>query len=247
MDRLYFNRVSKRFGKRDVLSDVDLELCAGTIHALAGVNGSGKSTLFQIGAGFEKQMTGNVTIGVGDDAVVISSMPPYQRVQIGVRYIPQTRPLLKGLTPFEHLQLAVSGSANPKLRSREIYEFLGEHNLMHVLNNSHNEQTRAHALFLLLASALLAKPRYLLLDEPFAGLCSHERADCGALILEARRAGTGILLTDHNERALLSFADYVTILEDGKVVYRDTVHVARTSKQARALYFRSIPYDATTA
>ena len=94
------------------------------------------------------------------------------------------------------------------------------------------------AMKLLLAGAFISRPRFLIVDEPFAGLDVHERRHCMAILRKIRERGAGILVTDHDPAALLELADVVHIIRDGAIVYSDSAEAARTSTEARRLYFR---------
>jgi lipopolysaccharide export system ATP-binding protein len=238
--QLLFSRVVKRYGDRAVVNDVTLGVPQGTAVALAGVNGSGKSTLFRIAAGFVEPTGGAVEISGGDALVVpLGGLHAESRVGQGLHYISQERRLIHGLSTLDNLRVAKTSTGGmSRVPSSDVIECLRELRLMHLLGIRPRDMGAPDVVRLLLAKAYLTNARFLLADEPFAGL---GRADIDHSIAIMRRMcerGTGILITDHNPAPLLEMSDAVHIMQSGSIVFSGSAREARASAEAAALYFR---------
>ena len=231
---LRFGDVVKTYGDRSVLNHVALSVESGAITALSGVNGSGKSTLFRIAAGFVRATSGTVTIdGFESGRLSITEFAPSQRVRMGLAYISQERRLLRGLSTLGNFQAASSAHS-----TGEILDALGELRLLALLDKNPRQMEAADVVRLLLAKAYLARPRFLIVDEPFAGLSSAEVDQCVAIMQRMRERGTGVVVTDHHWSPILEMADTAHIIQNGAIVFSASADAARTSAEARRLYFR---------
>ncbi|MFY9719603.1 MAG: ATP-binding cassette domain-containing protein [Candidatus Cybelea sp.] len=232
MAALRFDGITKRYGARTVVDDVSLCVASADIVALAGVNGSGKTTLYRIAAGFVRQDAGDVLMERASGTLDLSALAPTERVRSGLRYVPQDRRVLRDLSTVENLRLAAKDCD-------DVFEVIAELRLGVLLQKRPNRMTAAERGFLLLTIARAARPAFVIVDEPFAGLDRSQRAHCIAILRYLSESGMGVLLTDHDGRALLDVATTVHIIQRGRIVYSDDARSAALSAVARRLYFRA--------
>jgi ABC-type lipopolysaccharide export system ATPase subunit len=232
MTVLRFDGITKRYGVRTILDDVSLCVGSAGIVALAGVNGSGKTTLYRIAAGFVRQEAGRVLMERASGTLDLSALDPTERVRSGLRYVPQNRGVLGNLSVVENLRLAANDCA-------DVFEVVAKLRLGSLFQKQPNRMTAAERGFLLLTIACAARPAFLIVDEPFAGLDRRQRAHCIAILRYLSETGMGVLLTDHDGRALLDVATTVHIIQRGRIVYSDDARSAASSPVAKRLYFRA--------
>lgn len=230
---LLFDDVGKTYGARTVVDGVTLLVQAGSIAALVGINGSGKSTLFRIAAGFVRASRGSVAI-VDPIAgrTALEHEPPSRRTDAGLEYLSQDRLAFSRLSTLDNLRIAA-----PARTTDAIVADLRELRLTHLIEKRPGTMNAADLVLLLLAKACIVRPRFFLVDEPFAGLDRVGAVHCMAVLRKMRERGTGILLTDHSRAPLVAIADIIHIMQDGRLLYSDTVAAARASDEARRLYF----------
>jgi lipopolysaccharide export system ATP-binding protein len=209
----------KGYRKRPVIRDVSLDLRRGEVVALLGPNGSGKTTCFYAIAGLVRPDAGQVVL----DGADVTYLPMYRRARAGIGYLPQETSIFRGLSVEQNI-MAVLEVAEPKrYRRRERLEaLLSEFHIEHLrraaaLALSGGERRRVE-----IARCLAARPRYLLLDEPFAGVDPIAVGDIRGLVSELRDRGIGVLITDHNVRETLEIVDRAYILHDGGVLMSGT-------------------------
>src|SRR5579863_5016331 len=212
MKQLVIAGLYKAFGGHCVLTDLDLEVPAGSLTAILGPSGSGKTTLLRILAGFEQADTGTVRIG---DAVVdgVGTHVPPERRRIG--YVPQEGSL------FPHLNVIANvgfGLPSRQRSSRQITDLLDAVGLTDLGKRYPHELSGGQQQRVALARALAIRPDVVLLDEPFASLDAHLRASIRTDVQEVfRRAGTTAVLVTHDQDEALSTADRVAVLRNGKI------------------------------
>ena len=223
----------KSYRKRPVIRDVSLDLGRGEVVALLGPNGSGKTTCFYAIAGLVTPEGGSVRI----DGVEVIGLPMYRRARMGIGYLPQEVSIFRGLNVQDNI-LAVLEIAEPDRRRRRdrLEELLSEFSITHLrrapaLALSGGERRRVE-----IARCLAAKPKYLLLDEPFAGVDPIAVGDIRGLVSDLRRRGIGVLITDHNVRATLEIVDRAYILHDGGVLMSGTPAEVVGDEKVRRVY-----------
>lgn len=216
---LLVENLRKSYRRRPVLRDVSLALRRGEVAALLGPNGSGKTTCFYAVAGLVVPEGGRVSI----DGREVTTLPMYRRARMGIGYLPQEQSIFRGLTVEDNI-MAVLDIAEPKrARRRETLErLLAEFSIAHLRRTpapalSGGERRRAE-----IARCLAADPKYLLLDEPFAGVDPIAVGDIRTLVTSLTRRGIGVLITDHNVRETLSIVDRAYILHEGTVLMSGT-------------------------
>ena len=205
----------KNFKKKIVIHDVSLKLGRGEVVALLGPNGSGKTTTFYSIAGLTPSDGGQIKI----DGVDVTTMPMYRRARMGLSYLPQEISIFRGLNVEDNIKSILDISTPTKLeRQAKLEKLLSDFHIEHL--------RRAHALALSggerrrveIARALATDPKYILLDEPFAGVDPISVNDIRNLVAELKSRQIGVLITDHNVRDTLKIVDRAYILHDGRVI-----------------------------
>jgi lipopolysaccharide export system ATP-binding protein len=223
----------KSYKKRVVIRDISLRLNQGEAVALLGPNGSGKTTTFYSIAGLVNPDGGQVKI----DGTDISTLPMYRRARMGIGYLPQEMSIFRGLS-VEHNITAILDIAEPDHHTRRerLEELLGEFGIEHLRRTpaialSGGERRRVE-----IARALAANPKYLLLDEPFAGVDPISVGDIRNLVAKLKNRGLGVLITDHNVRETLEIVDRAYILHDGAVLMSGTPQDVVSNEHVRRVY-----------
>lgn len=223
----------KSYRRRPVIRDVSLDLRPGEVVALLGPNGSGKTTCFYAIAGLVSPEGGQVVL----DGLDVTSLPMYRRARLGLGYLPQEMSIFRGLTVEENVQ-AILEIAEPSRSARRarLEELLAEFGIAHLrrapaLALSGGERRRVE-----IARCLAASPRYVLLDEPFAGVDPIAVGEIRGLVEGLKGRGIGVLITDHNVRETLGLVDRAYILHDGRVLMAGTPAEVVGDEAVRRVY-----------
>jgi lipopolysaccharide export system ATP-binding protein len=226
-------QLRKSYRRRLVIRDVSLELGRGEVAALLGPNGSGKTTCFYCIAGLIMPEAGQVLID-GQDATLL---PMYRRARLGIGYLPQEVSIFRGLNVEDNILAVLEIAVRERHRRRErLEELLSEFSIEHLrrapaLSLSGGERRRVE-----IARCLAADPKYLLLDEPFAGVDPIAVAEIRGLVADLSRRGIGVLITDHNVRETLEIVDRAYILHDGAVIMSGTADEVVRDETVRRVY-----------
>ncbi|MCL3881441.1 LPS export ABC transporter ATP-binding protein [Marivita sp. GX14005] len=230
---LVVRQLRKSYKKRVVIRDVTLEVQRGEVVALLGPNGSGKTTSFYAIAGLVNPEGGQVLID-GED---VTYLPMYRRARLGIGYLPQEMSIFRGLSVEDNIAAILDISQPDRLRRRErLEELLGEFSIEHLrrapaLALSGGERRRVE-----IARCLASDPKYLLLDEPFAGVDPISVGDIRHLVADLKTRGIGVLITDHNVRETLEIVDRAYILHDGKVLMSGSPDEVVRNENVRRVY-----------
>ena len=223
----------KSYRKRNVIRDISLSLKRGEVVALLGPNGSGKTTTFYAIAGLIAADGGQVLL----DGQDISRLPMYRGARLGIGYLPQEMSVFRGLNVEDNI-LAILDISEPDLHKRRekleslLAEFAIEHlRLAPALALSGGERRRVE-----IARSLAANPRFLLLDEPFAGVDPISVGDIRQLVGELKKRSIGVLITDHNVRETLNLVDRAYILHDGQVLMSGTAQEVIEDDNVKRVY-----------
>jgi lipopolysaccharide export system ATP-binding protein len=225
--------LSKSFRGRRVVDGVSFSVAPGEVVGLLGPNGAGKTTSFHCVVGLLVPDGGEVRLGDRD----LSGMPLHERARLGIGYLPQEPSIFRKLTVRENFLLVLESSGLPKkARAERADELLNEFDLLRVANSkgetlSGGERRRAE-----IARSLLADPRFMLFDEPFAGVDPIAVHDLQRLIHRLRDKGLGVLITDHAVRETLGICDRAVLLVEGKLLESGTPAEIAASGRARAVY-----------
>lgn len=225
--------LQKKFKDRTVVNDVSFHVEAGKIVGLLGPNGAGKTTSFYMVVGLVKPDAGVVYL----DDQNITELPMFERARIGLSYLPQEASIFRKLTVDENIWVALEAQSLTTVECEERLETLiKDFRLEHVRESygyalSGGERRRVE-----IARALAGKPRFLLLDEPFAGIDPIAVADIQMIIRRLKDQGIGVLITDHNVRETLGICDHAYILKDGRIEVEGSGEEIASSPVARKFY-----------
>jgi len=230
---LVARNIGKRFKGRPVVRDVTLGLSRGEIVGLLGPNGAGKTTCFYILTGLIAPDYGAISIDGHD----VTDLPMYRRARLGVGYLPQEPSIFRGLSVEYNIRAVLEVTeADAAEREARLEALLGEFSLTHLrrtpaLALSGGERRRVE-----IARALATRPKFMLLDEPFAGIDPIAVNDIRDLVYHLKDRGIGILITDHNVRETLDIIDRAYILNDGAVLMEGTPSDIVAHKDVRRVY-----------
>ena len=206
----------KTFDSRQVVQDVSFKVGRGEIVGLLGPNGAGKTTSFYMTVGLLRPNSGNVML----DGVDVTKLPIHKRARLGIGYLPQTASVFRKLSVEDNILAVMEIWKTPKKQRQELLErLLDEFSIDHIRKSvglalSGGERRRVE-----IARSLVIQPKYLLLDEPFAGIDPVTVDEIQALIKRlVQKQGLGVLITDHNVRETLSICDRAYILAGGKIL-----------------------------
>jgi lipopolysaccharide export system ATP-binding protein len=230
---LHIENLRKSYKKRPVIRDVSMRLNRGEVVALLGPNGSGKTTCFYAVAGLVSPEGGKVLI----DGFDVTSLPMYRRARLGIGYLPQEVSIFRGLSVEDNILAVLEITLDDRHKRRErLEELLSEFSITHLrrapaLALSGGERRRVE-----IARCLAADPKYLLLDEPFAGVDPIAVGEIRHLVSDLKRRGIGVLITDHNVRETLEVVDRAYILHDGTVLMSGTTDEVVRDENVRRVY-----------
>jgi lipopolysaccharide export system ATP-binding protein len=216
--KIVLDNIQKSFGKRTVVKRVNLSFSQGEVVGLLGPNGAGKTTTFYIATGLEKPDRGKVWMDERD----ITKMSIHERARLGIGYLAQEPSIFRQLTVLENILLILEQSKIPRRYWRDrIDELLSEFRLEKVAHTQGNQVSGGERRRTELARALavgLQGPKFLFLDEPFAGVDPIAVAEIQSIVASLRDRNMGILITDHNVRETLAITDRAYIMRDGEVL-----------------------------
>jgi len=223
----------KSYGKRRVVDALTLRVDPGEIVGLLGPNGAGKTTTFHMITGFEKPDEGAILLGDEN----ISRLPMYARARRGIVYLPQEPSVFRKLTVEQNLIAILETLRLPDGESAErLEELLEELGITHVRKTLGSALSGGERRRVEIARALVVAPKFMLLDEPFAGVDPIAVLDIQTIISQLKGRGIGILITDHNVRETLGICDRAYIVSAGKVLEEGTPEAIAASKKAREIY-----------
>jgi lipopolysaccharide export system ATP-binding protein len=207
---LRVSRLRKSYRKKVAIRDIDMELMRGEVVALLGPNGSGKTTTFYAIAGLVTPEAGSVKL----DGADITTLPMYRRAQMGIGYLPQEMSIFRGLSVQDNISAILDIT----------------------VKDHHKRRERLEELLVEIARSLAANPKYLLLDEPFAGVDPISVGDIRNLVVDLKNRGIGVLITDHNVRETLEIVDRAYILHDGQMLMSGTPKDVVQNENVRRVY-----------
>jgi lipopolysaccharide export system ATP-binding protein len=230
---LQIKEISKAYKKRQVVDGASFSVESGQVVGLLGPNGAGKTTSFYMVVGLVKPDSGLIEL----DAQNISAQPMYRRARIGLSYLAQEPSIFRKLTVSDNIIVALEAHGyRGSQRAEKLEALLSDFRITHIRDSygyalSGGERRRVE-----IARALAGTPKFLLLDEPFAGIDPIAVADIQNIIRELKAKGIGVLITDHNVRETLGICDYAYILKDGKIQVSGSADEIANSELARKFY-----------
>jgi lipopolysaccharide export system ATP-binding protein len=233
MATLRTHDLTKSYGGRTVVKGISLEVGSGEVVGLLGPNGAGKTTTFYMAVGLTAPDSGQVTLD-GDD---LTDDPMYVRARKGIGYLPQEPSIFRGLTVEQNILAILEtldlDGASRRARLRELLAELGLTTLAgspaHTLSGGERRRVE-------ITRALVISPRFILLDEPFAGIDPIAVTEIQKIIFHLRERGIGVLVTDHNVRETLRITDRAYIVNDGVIFRSGTPDFLATDEEVRRIY-----------
>lgn len=233
MSQVVTENLVKRYGDRTVVRDVSLCINTGEIVGLLGPNGAGKTTTFYMITGIRKPTEGRVLL----DGTDIAGWPLHDRARVGLSYLPQESSIFRSLSVLDNLMIILEYTGLKKSKRRErAMELLSEFRIEHLYKSTASFLSGGERRRLELARSLIRNPKFVLLDEPFAGIDPVAVDDIQALIEGLRQKGIGILISDHNVRETLSICDRAYIVHQGMVIIEGSPDKIVADEHARRIY-----------
>jgi lipopolysaccharide export system ATP-binding protein len=233
LSQLQIANISKKFKARRVVDNVSFGVDSGEVVGLLGPNGAGKTTSFYMVVGLLQPDEGKITV----DGESIEAWPMFRRARRGLSYLPQEASIFRKLTVRENIVVALEAQGlTPAEREERLQILLDDFRINHLRDSygyalSGGERRRVE-----IARALAGSPKFLLLDEPFAGIDPIAVHDIQEIIRELKKRGIGILITDHNVRETLGICDKAYILKEGKIEVAGSAEEIAASPVARKFY-----------
>jgi len=233
MHRLEARNLRKTIKKSEIIKDVSLDVKSGEIVGLLGPNGAGKTTTFYMICGLISATSGEIHL----DGENITQIPLHKRAKLGIGYLPQESSIFKDLSVEENLLLAAEISYKTKAEmQKKVNEMLELLNITHVRDRlgvslSGGERRRCE-----IARSLIITPKFLLLDEPFAGVDPIAVADIQTIVRDLKKLQIGILITDHNVRETLGICDRAYVMKDGSLLCSGTANEVANNEQVIEFY-----------
>ncbi|HUN55496.1 MAG TPA: LPS export ABC transporter ATP-binding protein [Smithella sp.] len=234
MSDLTAKGLTKIYSKRKVVNQIDLSILPGEVVGLLGPNGAGKTTTFYMIVGLIKPDAGEIFL---DDENITGS-PMYQRARKGLNYLPQEPSIFRKLTVEENIMAILETlDLMEEEKSEKLHELLAELDLTGLAKNYAYSLSGGERRRVEITRALVTSPKYILLDEPFAGIDPLAVADIQKIIEKLKMKGIGIIISDHNVRETLSCCDRAYIVNEGAILVEGAPDKIANSELARKFYF----------
>lgn len=225
--------ICKSYKGRPVVNGVNIEVSQGEIVGLLGPNGAGKTTSFYTMVGLVKPDKGEVFL----DELNITKLPMYKRAQLGLGYLPQEVSVFRKLSVEDNIMAILEmGPLDKAARHAKLEKLLSEFNLGHVRKNIGDRLSGGEKRRTEIARALATDPKFILLDEPFAGVDPIAVEDIQSIVWELKKRNIGILITDHNVQETLSITDRAYLLFEGQILKSGTAEELAADEQVRKVY-----------
>ncbi len=231
--KLHTQEIKKSYKKRDVVKGISVEVNQGEIVGLLGPNGAGKTTSFYMIVGLIRPDSGKVFLDDKD----ITNMPMYKRSQMGIGYLPQEVSVFRKLSVEDNIMAILEMTdLNKSEREAKLEQLISEFSLNHVRKNLGNRLSGGEKRRTEIARALATDPKFVLLDEPFAGVDPIAVEDIQSIVSELKKRNIGILITDHNVQETLSITDRAYLLFEGAILKSGTAEELAADEQVRKVY-----------
>ncbi len=226
-------KITKEYRSRRVVDQISLQVTDTSVVGLLGPNGAGKTTTFYSIVGFIRPTSGSIHL----DGKNITSLPIHKRALQGITYLAQEPSVFKKLTVVENIRIVLEPLGLPKNEiTNRIDELLAELKIEHLANNKGHALSGGERRRVEIIRALATRPRFILLDEPFAGVDPLSVADLQNIIRDLKKKGLGILISDHNVRETLQVCDFAYIMNSGRVLTSGAAADIIESVVARKMY-----------
>jgi len=231
--RIETRELIKEYGKRRVVSGVNVNISAGEIVGLLGPNGAGKTTTFYMVVGLVPATSGQVFL----DAQDLTEMPMYQRARMGIGYLPQEASIFRKMTVEQNIRaVAETLPLNKAQRNDCVEEHLEELGLTHLAGQKAYTLSGGERRRLEISRALVTRPKFLLMDEPFSGVDPISVSEVQKIIIQLKERGIGVLITDHNVRETLRIVDRAYLLHQGSVLSEGVSDFLINDPKSREFY-----------
>jgi len=231
---LHISNISKSYSGRDIVSNASFFVQSGEVVGLLGPNGAGKTTCFYIACGLVKSDSGQVTLNDRR----IEHLPMHKRAKLGLGYLPQEPSIFRKLSVENNIMavLELNTALNKEEKKDNLEGLLNEFNIQHIrktngLSLSGGERRRVE-----IARALAMHPKFILLDEPFAGVDPISVGDIQEIIFQLKNKGIGVLITDHNYREMLDTCDHSYVLHGGSIIAEGSKEQILNNNRVRKVY-----------
>ncbi len=226
-------QLTKVYGKREVVHELDLEVQPAEVVGLLGPNGAGKTTTFNMVAGGIKPTSGKVFLGETE----ITSLPMYRRARLGITYLPQEPSIFRKLSVADNINAILETvESNRTVRRERLRELLAELGLTEKADRRADTLSGGERRRVEITRALVLDPKFMLLDEPFAGIDPIAVIDIQKIINQLKDRGIGVIITDHNVRETLSICDRAYIIKDGEIIRKGTPEEIAADSRVREIY-----------
>ncbi|HVN37191.1 MAG TPA: LPS export ABC transporter ATP-binding protein [Myxococcota bacterium] len=225
--------LSKRYGDREVVHGVNIEVHPAQVVGLLGPNGAGKTTTFNMMAGGIRPTDGRVIFGERE----ITDLPMYRRARLGITYLPQEPSIFRKLSVADNVN-AILETVEPDraVRKERLRELLAELGLAEKASRRGDTLSGGERRRVEITRALVLDPKFMLLDEPFAGIDPIAVIDIQKIIEQLKQRGIGVIITDHNVRETLRICDRAYIIKDGRIIREGAPEEIAADPQVREIY-----------
>ena len=234
MDTLSAHHLAKAYKGRQVVRDVSITVNSGQIVGLLGPNGAGKTTCFYMIVGLVNADSGKITVNDTD----MTHLPIYARARLGIGYLPQDSSIFRSLSVEDNIMaiLQTRKDLNAEQRREKMENLLMEFHITHIRGNKGMSLSGGERRRTEIARALANDPRFILLDEPFAGVDPISVSDIKSIIEHLRSRGIGVLLTDHNVRETLDICEKAYIVSEGGIIAEGSAEQILANQKVRDVY-----------
>ena len=225
--------IAKSYRRKPILTNVSISLNSGEVVALLGPNGAGKTTCFYTIAGLISPDRGEVLI----DGIDVTDLPMYRRARLGLGYLPQEASVFRGMTAEQNIRAVVElWERDRSRRNARVEALLDEFSVGHVRNTPALSLSGGERRRVEIARCVASDPRYILLDEPFAGIDPIAVVDIRELVATLKQRNVGVLITDHNVHETLEIVDRAFILNNGEILTSGTPEEVVANKDVKRVY-----------
>ena len=225
--------LTKRYGDSEVVREVDIDVNPTEVVGLLGPNGAGKTTTFNMIAGGIRPTAGQVFLGETE----ITDLPMYRRARLGITYLPQEPSIFRKLSVADNINAILETvEPNRTIRRERLRELLAELGLAEKANRRGDALSGGERRRVEITRALVLDPKFMLLDEPFAGIDPIAVADIQKIIEQLKARGIGVIITDHNVRETLSICDRAYIIKGGEIIKHGSPEEIAADTQVREIY-----------
>jgi lipopolysaccharide export system ATP-binding protein len=234
--RLVTEGLHKYYGRRRVVNDVSIDVNGGEVVGLLGPNGAGKTTTFYMIVGMVRPNEGVIRLDASD----ITHMPMYKRARLGIGYLPQEPSIFRGMSVEDNLMAVIETMSYKRSERKQVLDrLLGQLDIGHIRKSMGYQLSGGERRRVEITRALVTQPKFMLLDEPFAGIDPLAVQDLQMIVGKLKDQGLGILITDHNVRDTLSITDRAYIMYEGAIKRAGTSAELASDAEVREIYLGS--------